>query len=285
MTAVTSDFGAQENKISHCFHFFPSICHEVMGPDAMILVFWMLSFKPAFSLSSFTLIKRLFSSSLSVMRVISSAYLRLLIFLLKILIPAWASSKAILIIFFLCLFWSLVSFKELFTISSKLFGFWSSIDNVEILFLQCLKGMMWYLLFHSWYCCRKVCVGGLAARHSKTYKRSRLVEMKVCFISDAGNRGSRVADICPKADPCPWQAAGESFYRQIFGRGRLHAETAQTSLTVIFKVVISGLASIILVVLGTVNLQFWGGLVPISLQSVLRIVAALTVGRVWSLRS
>ena len=33
----------------------PSICHEVMGPDAMIFVFWMLSFKPAFSLSSFTL--------------------------------------------------------------------------------------------------------------------------------------------------------------------------------------------------------------------------------------
>ena len=26
----------------------PSISHEVMGPDAMILVFWMLSFKPAF---------------------------------------------------------------------------------------------------------------------------------------------------------------------------------------------------------------------------------------------
>ena len=31
-----------------------SICHEVMGPDARILVFWMLSFKPTFSLSSFT---------------------------------------------------------------------------------------------------------------------------------------------------------------------------------------------------------------------------------------
>ena len=29
----------------------PSICHEVMGPAAMILVFWMLSFKPTFSLS------------------------------------------------------------------------------------------------------------------------------------------------------------------------------------------------------------------------------------------
>ena len=52
----------------------PSICHEVMGPDAMILVFWMLSFKPTFSLSSFTFIKRLFSSSsLSAIRVVSSA--------------------------------------------------------------------------------------------------------------------------------------------------------------------------------------------------------------------
>ena len=41
----------------------PSICHEVMGPDAMIFIFWMLSVKPAFSLSFFTFIKRLFSSS------------------------------------------------------------------------------------------------------------------------------------------------------------------------------------------------------------------------------
>ena len=69
----------------------PSICHEVMGPDAMILAFWMLSFKPIFSLSSFTFIKRLFSSSLSAIRVVSSAYLRLLKFLLAILIPACAS--------------------------------------------------------------------------------------------------------------------------------------------------------------------------------------------------
>ena len=55
----------------------PSICPEVMGSDAMILVFWMLSFKPTFSLSSFTFIKRLFSSSLSAIGVVSSAYLRL----------------------------------------------------------------------------------------------------------------------------------------------------------------------------------------------------------------
>ena len=44
-----------------CFHCFPSICHEVIEPDVMIFVFLMLSFKPAFSFSSFTFIKRLFT--------------------------------------------------------------------------------------------------------------------------------------------------------------------------------------------------------------------------------
>ena len=48
-----------------------------MGSDIMILVFWMLGFKPTFSLSSFTFIKRLFSSSsLTAIRVGSSAYRR-----------------------------------------------------------------------------------------------------------------------------------------------------------------------------------------------------------------
>ena len=65
-----------------------------MGPDAMILVFGMLDFKPAFSLPSFTFIKRLFSSSsLFAIRVVSSAYLRLLIFFLAIFIPACDSSS------------------------------------------------------------------------------------------------------------------------------------------------------------------------------------------------
>ena len=74
--------------------FPPSIWHEVMWPGAMILVFWMLSFKPALSLSSFTLIKRLFSSSsISAIRVVSSAYLRLFIFFPTILIPACDSSS------------------------------------------------------------------------------------------------------------------------------------------------------------------------------------------------
>ena len=76
-----------KNKVWHCFHCFPIYLPWSDGTDAMILVFWMLSFKPTFSLSSF--IKRLFSSSsLSAIRVVSSAYLRLLIFLPAILIPA-----------------------------------------------------------------------------------------------------------------------------------------------------------------------------------------------------
>jgi len=41
MAAVTisSDFGVQENEVCHCFHCIPIYCYEVMGLDAMILVF------------------------------------------------------------------------------------------------------------------------------------------------------------------------------------------------------------------------------------------------------
>ena len=72
--------------------FSPSISHEVMDPDPMILIswmlsfififFWMLSFKASFlTLFSFIVFKRLFNSySISAIKVISSAYLRLLIF-------------------------------------------------------------------------------------------------------------------------------------------------------------------------------------------------------------
>ena len=84
VATICSDFRAQENKNLSLSIVSPSICHEAMGPDAMIFIFWMLSFKPAFSLTSFTYIKRLFSSSLLfTIRVMSSEviiYLRLLIF-------------------------------------------------------------------------------------------------------------------------------------------------------------------------------------------------------------
>ena len=89
MGAVTvhSDLGAQEKKICHCFHFFPIYWPWRDGTRYHDLGLWMLNFKPHFSLSSFTMMKRLFiSSSLS-------AYLRLLIFLPAILIPACTSSR------------------------------------------------------------------------------------------------------------------------------------------------------------------------------------------------
>ena len=93
---VYIDSGAQENKICHCFPLFPSICHEVMGPDAMILVFFMLSFKSAFHSPLSLFIKRLFSSSsLSAISVVSSAYMKLLILLPTILIPACDSSSLV----------------------------------------------------------------------------------------------------------------------------------------------------------------------------------------------
>ena len=97
MAAVTihNDFGEIEKiKSVSVFIVSPSIFHELIVLDAMIFVFGMLSFQSAFSFSSFTFIKRLFSSSLlSVIRVVSSAYLGLLIFLLAILIPACTSSS------------------------------------------------------------------------------------------------------------------------------------------------------------------------------------------------
>ena len=82
---------------------------------------------------------------------------------------------------------------------------------------------------------------GLTAWHSKANNQDRLVE----------RGGGRVADICPKANLPPPDKQG---VRAFIDRGEgLHAETAPSSLTVIFKLIIGGLTSIILIVLGTVN--------------------------------
>ena len=96
MTAVTicSDFGAQEKKVSRCFCCFPIYLPWSDGTGCHDLIFWMLNFKPAFSPSFFNLIKRFFSfSSHSAIGVVSSAYLKLLIFIPAIFIPACASSS------------------------------------------------------------------------------------------------------------------------------------------------------------------------------------------------
>ena len=87
-------FGAQENKVSHCFHCFPSYLSWSGGTGCHDIHVLKVEFKPTFSLSSFTFIKRIFSSSsLSTVRVVSYTHLRLLKFFLAILIPASASSS------------------------------------------------------------------------------------------------------------------------------------------------------------------------------------------------
>ena len=88
---ICSGIGAQENKICHCFHCFPIYLPWSDGTGCHDLSFLNAEFLARFSLSSFTF-KRLFSSSLlSAIRVVSSAYLRSLVFLPEILIPACAS--------------------------------------------------------------------------------------------------------------------------------------------------------------------------------------------------
>ena len=66
MTTVTicSNFGAPKNEVCHCFHCSPICLRWSDGSGCLFLVFWMMSFKSGFSISSFTFIKRLFSSSL-----------------------------------------------------------------------------------------------------------------------------------------------------------------------------------------------------------------------------
>ena len=99
MAAITicSDFGAPKNKVAHCFHCFPIYLPGSNGTRCHDLFL----FKPTFSFSSFTFIKRLFSSSsLSAIRMVSSAYLRLLILLPAILIPACASSSPVFLMMY-----------------------------------------------------------------------------------------------------------------------------------------------------------------------------------------
>ena len=69
--------------------------------------------------------------------------------------------------------------------------------------------------------------------------------------------------------------------RACIGRGRgLHAETAQSALTVVLKSVLGGLTNVILIVLGTVNHHSQGQFVSISLRPILGVVAAYVVGAV-----
>ena len=96
MAAVTicCDSGAQENKICHSFHCFPFYlpCSNLSVYHDLTFFFFNVEFQASFC--TFTFIKRLLSSSsLSAIRVALSTYLKLLIFLLAFLTPAYDSSS------------------------------------------------------------------------------------------------------------------------------------------------------------------------------------------------
>ena len=131
--------------------------------------------------------------------------------------------------------------------------------------------LFWHLLVTS----RYVYVG-LAAYRSKANRQARLVERNACFISDTSNWGEGEGGrhlfkgwLPPSLLPT---SRGWEPYRQSWGWS-VTCRSNTVILTVIFKLVISDLPSIILIVLGTVNLQFQSPFVPISLWSVLGIVA------------
>ena len=108
------------------------------------------------------------------------------------------------------------------------------------------------------------------------------MERKVCFILDASTQGvgggqMLVQRLTPP--PLPDNQGAIAFIDR--GKG-LHAETAQSALTVILKLVTGHLTSLNLMVLGIVNLQFQGRFVSISLRPILRIVAAHVITIVMS---
>ena len=140
LAAVTfcSDFGVQENKVCHCFHCFPFICHEVMGPAVMIFIFWMLNFKQLFH-SPLSLSSR---GSLVPLCFLPQGWCHLhicscLIFLLAILIPACASSSP--------------AFHMMYS-AYKLNKQSDNIQPWHTLFPIWNK-----LFFHAWFCCILTC--------------------------------------------------------------------------------------------------------------------------------
>ena len=110
---------------------------------------------------------------------------------------------------------------------------------------------------------------GPTACLSKANKEASLVERKVCFILEASNHGGVWTPV-PKPTPHPTSTPVLTISGQVIfigWRRELHAERVQSALTVILKWVIGDLTSVIFIVLCTVNLQFSGQFVSLSLRS------------------
>ena len=115
-------------------------------------------------------------------------------------------------------------------------------------------------------------MGDTTACHSEANKQARLVERKACFISDASNWG-RGWQICvQRLTLPPDKQRVRAFIDKV--RGRVTCRNSIVISNSHLQLVISGITGIILVILGTVNVQFQGVLVPISLQTIFITVAA-----------
>ena len=102
------------------------------------------------------------------------------------------------------------------------------------------------------------------------------MERKVCFISETRNCWGRVQTsvqrlTSPHHHPAPDNQWGKSFYRQ---KDRATCRNSIVNSDSHLQIGQWWLTRVILVVSGTVNLQFQGPFVPISLRPVLRIIAA-----------
>ena len=130
----------------------------------------------------------------------------------------------------------------------------------------------------------KCILGGcLAARHSKANKQARLEERKICFISDAGNwRGGWQPSVQRPTPPSDKQAV-RAFTEKV-GEG---GTTCTKSAVIPNSPLQVGHQWSDQHHLGCSRCSFsvLGALVPNSLRSILRIVAAQVLGTVWSSRT
>ena len=154
MAAVTicSDFGAQEKKICRCFHFFLMYLPWSDGTGCHDHRFLNVEFKASLLTLLFLPHQELFSSSLSGIRVVSSAYLRFLMFLLAVLIPACDSSSLV----FHMMYWGRVTTYSLVTLLCQ---FWTSplfvVADKIILFKKANVTIIWTQWI--WLQGRKIC--------------------------------------------------------------------------------------------------------------------------------
>lgn len=125
-----------------------------------------------------------------------------------------------------------------------------------------------------WWCKASGCC------HSKANGEVRVEERNVSSILDAGHWW--VGQGTPVQRPSPLLQPVGNWARASVGRWReLWTSTVQSALTVISKLVLSGLTSVTVIVLSTINLQYQGQFVPNFLRQILRIVADYVMAIVW----